>query len=82
MAKITAEQLEIAKGWQDFGDRLGWGLAQCAGDAMAVFNVKGMTAGDPSIQITIRAPIRRDIERTWRELEQSNVAPIRSGTDG
>ena len=76
MAKITAEQLEVAKGWQEFGDRLGWKLVSCT-------EIRGVFS-HPSLErpLEIYMGHRKDIERTWREAEQSNVAPIRSGTDG
>lgn len=69
MAKITAEQLEIAKGWQEFGERLGWTLVSCS----MVNGVFRTRAGDTT---NIMAETRQDIERTWREAEQSNVAEL------
>ncbi len=83
MAKITAEQLEIADGWREFGQRLGWTLISCS-IGNGLFQTR---AGN---RTNILTETREDIERTWRELEQSNVeqirtstgGPIRSGTDG
>ena len=74
MAKLKAEQLEIGKGWQAFGERLGWQMLGWTDGHHASFFVEG---GD-TVRITAR--MRSDIERTWRD--QSNVEPIRRGTDG
>lgn len=44
MAKITVEQLEIAKEWEAWGDRLGWKYLHCEtgtdkSEAHALFDV-------------------------------------------
>ena len=76
MARIYAEQAKVYDGWGQWAAKLGWSIHSCEEDYAYV----EFRPGAKVVRIPLQA--RMDIERTWRELEQSNVAPIRSGTDG
>ncbi len=73
MAKITAEQLEIADGWRQFAERLGWKLLECD-VGLAKFERRDVTRGE----FKIWRDERNDIERTWREAEQASVTQIKA----
>ena len=71
MAKITAEQLAIAEGWNVFGQRLGWILLECD-EGKAKFGSDRV-----KVPFVIHIQTRQDIERTWRDREgQPKVQPV------
>ena len=75
MAKITAEQLEIARGWQEFGERLGWEFRDNSGVEFGRYRIPDAQGNVEVMKIT--AAMRRDIERTWRDREgQPKVQPV------
>lgn len=73
MAKITAEQLEIARGWQAFGERLGWKVVECD-EGLAKFS-----RDHESSFFKIWLPERQDIERTWREQDKLEIKAVANG---
>ena len=76
MAKITAEQMEIGRQWQEFAGKLGWGVVVCE-ETWAKLRLRD---GPEEYLVRIPLRLREDIEATWRE--KSNVTEIGTGTDG
>jgi len=75
MAGITADQLKVAQGWMEFGQKLGWALTTCDGSVSARFLITA-DAHPGSSPIKVTAAMRRDIERTWREQDKPALKEV------